>query len=119
MLAWNARYITRVLDHRADTHPELAADDAALSRLAPVSHAHINPLGRYRFDNPDAPPPGQLRPLHRPDADEYRGQPTSPIGVNGDKHLSGLARKFAHVLDGRTRSLLTVGVAQRSRPERA
>ena len=60
MLAWNARYITRVLDHRADTHPELAADDAALSRLAPVSHAHINPLGRYRFDNPDAPHPASF-----------------------------------------------------------
>jgi hypothetical protein len=56
-----------------------------LGRLAPVGHARINPLGRYRFDNPDGPP-GQLRPRHHPSADEQHDRPTAPIGVTGDKH---------------------------------
>jgi hypothetical protein len=64
----------------------LVVDDTPLACLTPVRHAHINPLGCYRFDNPDGPPPGQLRPLHDPDADEQHSQPTSPIGVSGDKH---------------------------------
>ena len=85
MLVWNARYTTAALEHLAATRPELVADDGALARLAPVGHAHINPLGRYRFDNLDSPP-GQLRPLHDPGADEQHDGPTSPIGVSGDKH---------------------------------
>jgi hypothetical protein len=71
------------LDQLAVEHPELVADDSALARLA---HAHINPLGRYRFYNPDGPPPGQLRPLRDPVANDLPGRPTSSIGVSGDKH---------------------------------
>jgi len=58
VLAWNTRYTTAALDHLAGAHPELVADDAALARLAPVGHAHINPLGGNRFDDPHAPPSG-------------------------------------------------------------
>jgi hypothetical protein len=76
VLVWNARYITAALDQLAATQPELVGDDSALARLAPVGHAHINPLGRYRFDNADSPPPGQLRPLRDPDADALHGRPT-------------------------------------------
>jgi Tn3 transposase DDE domain len=85
-LVWNARYTTAALDHLHGTRPELVADDTLLARLSPVSHAHINPLGRYRFDNPDTPPGGQLRPLRDPDNDDEPGVPTPPLGVNGDKH---------------------------------
>jgi TnpA family transposase len=92
ILVWNARYTTAALDHLAATHPELVADDTPLARLAPVGHAHINPLGRYRFDNPDGSPPGQLRPLHNPDADEHHGWPTSPIGVSGDNTKRWISR---------------------------
>lgn len=86
MLVWNTRHTTAALDHLAGAHPELVADDTAPARLAPVGHAHINPLGHYRFDNPRGPPPGQFRPLHHPDADEHHARPSSPIGVSGDKH---------------------------------
>jgi hypothetical protein len=77
---------TAALDQLAATHPKLVVDDSALAQLAPVGHAHINPLGRYRFYNPDSPAPSQLRPLRDPDADELHRRPTSPIGVSGDKH---------------------------------
>ena len=86
MLVWNAHYTSAALEHLAATRPKLVADDSVLARLAPVGHAHINPLGRYRFNNPDSPPPGQLWPLRDPDADDQHGRPTSPIGVGGDKH---------------------------------
>jgi hypothetical protein len=86
VLAWNARYTTAALEQLAATHPELLADDTALARLAPVGHAHINPLGRYRFDNPHGPPPGQFRLLHHPDPNGHHSRPTPPIGVSGDKH---------------------------------
>ncbi len=85
VLVWNARYTTAALEHLAATQPKLMGDDSALARLAPIAHAHINPLGRYRFDNPQGPPPGQLRPLHI-GGDEHQARPTSPIGVSGDKH---------------------------------
>jgi hypothetical protein len=86
VLVWNARYTTAALEQLGATHPELVGHDSALARLAPVGHAHINPLGRYRFDNPDGPPSGQLRPLNDRDANEQHSWPTSPIGVSGDKH---------------------------------
>jgi hypothetical protein len=86
VLVWNARYTTAVLDHLHNTSPGLVGDDAALARLAPIGHAHINPLGRYRFDNAQGPPSGRLRPLHDPDADGQHSRPTPPIGVSGDKH---------------------------------
>jgi hypothetical protein len=64
----------------------LVGDDTALARLASLGHAHINPFGRYRFDNADGQWADRLRPLHRPDADEQRSRPSSPIGVSGDRH---------------------------------
>jgi hypothetical protein len=48
VLVWNTRDTTRVFDQLADTHPELVADDSAPSRLAPVGHRPLNPLGCYR-----------------------------------------------------------------------
>ena len=94
MLVWNAHYTSAALEHLAATQPALVIDDAALARLAPVGHAHINPLGRYRVDNPADPPPGQLRPLHDPNADDQHNRPSSPIGGQWRQTLSvGFSRR--------------------------
>ena len=81
---WNARYMTASLDHLHTAKPDVVADDQALSRVTPVTHAHVNSLGRYDLDRPP-PPVGQLRPLRRVDEDD-RATPTPPLGVSGDKH---------------------------------
>lgn len=86
VLVWNARYTTAAVDHLNGIRPELVADASLLARLSPVGHAHINPLGRYRFDNPDTPPGGELRPLRDPDNHDEPSVPTPPLGVSGDKH---------------------------------
>jgi hypothetical protein len=51
--------------------------------LAPPKSRWVCCNVRYRFDDPHAPP-GQLRPLHRPDTDQDHSRPSSPIGVSGD-----------------------------------
>jgi len=57
---------------------------AAIAGVAPVTHAHVNSLGRYEL-NRQPPPAGQLRPL-RHITDDNAALPTPPLGVNGDKH---------------------------------
>jgi hypothetical protein len=93
VLVWNTRYTTAARDHLAGAQPELVADDSALGRLAPVGHAHIDPLGRYRLDNPHGPPVGELRPLRHTDTDEHHARPTSPIGVGGDNTKRWISRR--------------------------
>jgi sugar diacid utilization regulator len=84
MQVWNARYMTAAIDHLHQTHPDVVADDAAITGVAPVTHAHVNTLGRYDLNR--QPPISGLRPLRRVDQDLERGVPTPPLGVNGDKH---------------------------------
>jgi TnpA family transposase len=83
IVTWNTRYIQGALDHLRDTRPELVTDDA-LTRLAPVLHAHINPYGRYFFDLTAAPAHGQLRPLNTTAARGDTDVPTTPIPANRD-----------------------------------
>jgi TnpA family transposase len=81
---WNARYMTASIDHLHAAKPDVVADDQALSRVAPVTHAHVNSLGRYELGR-QPPAAGQLRPLRQRDSDD-RAVPTPPLGVSGDKH---------------------------------
>ncbi len=80
----NARYMTASIDHLHAAKPDVIADDEALSRVAPVTRAHVNSLGRYDL-NRQPPPSGQLRPLRQENSDD-RAAPTPPLGVSGDKH---------------------------------
>jgi hypothetical protein len=73
------------IDHLHATRPDVVADDTALARVAPVTHAHVNSLGRYDL-NRQPPPAGHLRPLRRVDDDADRPVLTPPLGVSGDKH---------------------------------
>lgn len=84
MQVWNARYMTAAIEHLYRTVPDVVALDAAIAGAAPVAHAHVNSLRRYEL-NRQPSPAGQLRPLRKV-KDLDRGIPTSPLGVNGDKH---------------------------------
>jgi hypothetical protein len=59
---WNARYMTASIDHLHATKPDVVADEIAVARVAPVTHAHFNSLGRYDLHRPAAK---HLRPLRR------------------------------------------------------
>lgn len=60
---WNTRYLDAALAQlRTDGYP---VRDADIARLAPLGHAHLNELGRYRF--PAQIPGAGLRPLRDPD----------------------------------------------------
>ncbi|MGO9958804.1 MAG: hypothetical protein ACLP50_23055 [Solirubrobacteraceae bacterium] len=74
--------MTASIDHLHTVSPDVVADDQAHSRVAPVTHAHVNSLGRHEL-NRQPPPAGQLRPL-RIDEQEVQAVPT-PLGVSGDK----------------------------------
>jgi hypothetical protein len=77
--------MTASIDHLHATKPEVVADETALARVAPVTHAHVNSLGRYDLHR-QPPPAGHLRPLRRIEEDNREGVPTPPLGVSGDKH---------------------------------
>lgn len=81
---WNARYMTAAIDHLHQAEPDVVADEQAVSRVAPVAHAHVNSLGRYELHR-QPPPAGRLRPL-RETSDDRPATPTPPQGVSGDKH---------------------------------
>jgi hypothetical protein len=70
---------------RATTKPDVVADETAIGRIAPVTHAHVNSLGRYDLHR-QPPPAGHLRPLRRVAYDGDRAVLTPPLGVSGDKH---------------------------------
>lgn len=42
--------MTAAIDHLHANQPDLVADDRALAGVAPVTHAHINSLGRYELN---------------------------------------------------------------------
>jgi hypothetical protein len=77
--------MTASIEHLHTTQPDVVADEDALARIAPVTHAHVNSLGRYEL-NRQPPPSDQLRPLRRADEDTEPAAPTAPQGVSGDKH---------------------------------
>jgi len=84
---WNARYMTASIDHLHTTKPDVVADETALARVAPVTHAHVNSLGRYDLHR-QPPRAGHLRPLRVVGDDTDRTVLTPPLGVSGDKYQS-------------------------------
>jgi len=57
-------YRRRILTQlRLDGYP---VEDADVERLSPLTHDHIDLLGRYHFTNPDNRGDGRLRPLRDP-----------------------------------------------------
>jgi hypothetical protein len=76
--------MTASIDHLHATKPDVVADETAIARVAPVTHAHVNSLGRYDLHR--QPPEGRLRPLRRVVNDDDPDVLTSPLGVSGDKH---------------------------------
>jgi len=49
--------MTTSIDHLHAVKLDVVANDQALSRVAPVTHAHVNSLGRYELDR--QPPPAR------------------------------------------------------------
>lgn len=82
---WNARYMSASIDQLHATKPDVVADETAVARVAPVTCAHVNSLGRYDLHR-QPPPAGHLRPLRRVDDASDRAVLTPPLGVSGDKH---------------------------------
>ena len=82
---WNARYMTASIDDLHTTKPDVVADEPVVARVAPVTHAHVNSLGRYDLHR-QPPPAGHLRPLRQVVDDNDRAILTPPLGVSGDKH---------------------------------
>jgi hypothetical protein len=67
IVLWNTIYMDAALDRlRADGY---TVKDEDVARLSPLSHEHINMLGRYSFSVPEGVAKGELRPLRNP-ADE-------------------------------------------------
>lgn len=60
---WNATYMQAIIDSREA--PGTPIDPALLARVSPLTHRHINFLGRYSFNLPDAVARGELRPLRK------------------------------------------------------
>ncbi|MFK7990356.1 MAG: Tn3 family transposase [Sandaracinaceae bacterium] len=59
VIVWNTVYMERVIESlRAEGH---VVRDADLARLSPARFEHINPFGKYRFD--EVPPHGTFRSL--------------------------------------------------------
>jgi TnpA family transposase len=65
---WNAIYMQAVLDQLR--HERWSIEDADVARLSPLIWRHINFLGRYSFNLPEAVALGDLRPLRDPSSEE-------------------------------------------------
>jgi len=64
IVLWNTLYMDAALSQlRLEGHEVREAD---VARLSPLSHEHINLLGRYSFVVPDSVIRGELRPLRTP-----------------------------------------------------
>lgn len=61
---WNSTYIQAALDQLAREGWDISRQDVA--RISPLAFKHINFLGRYAFDLPEAVAGGALRPLRNP-----------------------------------------------------
>ncbi len=64
VVLWNTIYMDAALNRLRAEGYEVRDEDVA--RLSPLSHEHINMLGRYAFILPDAVARGELRPLRDP-----------------------------------------------------
>jgi Tn3 transposase DDE domain len=65
LVLWNTLYMDAALAHLRRAGAAVKPEDVA--RLSPLSHEHINVLGRYSFALADSIAEGELRPLHQPD----------------------------------------------------
>jgi hypothetical protein len=64
IVLWNATYIGAVVEQlRAEG---IDVDPQDIARLSPLTHKHINLLGRYAFSLPEPIAKGQLRQLRAP-----------------------------------------------------
>ena len=61
IILWNTLYMDKALAHLRTTELEVNVEDTA--RLSPLGYAHINMLGRYYFELPNAIWKGEMRPL--------------------------------------------------------
>jgi TnpA family transposase len=64
---WNSTYIQAALDQLACEGWDVCQADVA--RVSPLAFKHINFLGRYAFDLPQAVAEGALRPLRNPNSE--------------------------------------------------
>jgi TnpA family transposase len=64
---WNSTYIQAALDQL--TREGWGIDQADIARISPLLFKHINFLGRYAFDLPQAIAEGALRPLRNPSSE--------------------------------------------------
>ena len=64
---WNATYIQAALDQLIREGWDISQPDIA--RISPLAFKHINFLGRYAFDLPQAVAEGALRPLRHPNSE--------------------------------------------------
>lgn len=64
---WNATYIQAALDQLTREGWDISQPDIA--RISPLAFKHINFLGRYAFDLPQAVAEGALRPLRHPSSE--------------------------------------------------
>ncbi len=60
---WNATYMQTVLDQLEAE--DQASDPADVARISPLTHKHINFLGRHAFTLPENIAAGELRPLRQ------------------------------------------------------
>ena len=66
IILWNTIYMDAALDQLRREGFDVRDEDMA--RLSPLSHEHINMLGRYAFILPEPVARGELRPLRSPAA---------------------------------------------------
>ena len=64
---WNATYIQAAIDQLAREGWDISQSDVA--RVSPLGFKHINFLGRYAFNLPQADANGALRPLRKPNSE--------------------------------------------------
>jgi TnpA family transposase len=64
VILWNTIYMDAALAELRAEGFVVRQEDAA--RLSPLSHGHLNVLGRYAFTLPELVARGELRPLRRP-----------------------------------------------------
>lgn len=68
IVLWNTIYMDAILEQLRQEGYQLNDEDIA--RLSPLTHEHINMLGRYSFAIPDSVSKGGLRPLRNPSIED-------------------------------------------------
>ena len=66
LVLWNTYYIDAAINQLQKEDWDIKEEDKA--RLSPLSHSHINMLGRYQFNLPEELKDGALRPLRNVNA---------------------------------------------------